>query len=227
MRFAIINLSPSVSESDAELMTGAVTFQMANHVVPAWNLEPATFELYTSIDCAPADAMQVVITDDADRLGAYGYHDSAPGGQSYGRVFVQESLVMGGTVLGGAQGVSATLSHEVIEAAIDPGLDQWRAGPDGDWALEIADMVESQSYTIDVAGHPVAVSNFVLPAYFVAGSTGRLDHLGTLDRAFTLADGGYAAVRSTDGAIGRIPPGNLVRGSKSHPAARPYRRGLR
>ena len=92
----------------------------------------------------------------------------------------------------GANSVSASVSHEVVELLADPvacyyvdGLDDWM------YALEVADPVQDDYYNID----GVAVSNFTYPDYW--NPWGRktrlrkLDHLGKITSAFEVREGGY------------------------------------
>lgn len=106
----------------------------------------------------------------------------------------------GGTALRGELSVSAVLSHEVLEAHLDPRVQMWAQDQAGAmWVLEVCDPVEDQAYDIKISGHDVSVPNFVLPTWLDSQSTGeRLDHLGTLKKPFTLTKGGYA-VKYMDG----------------------------
>ena len=60
------------------------------------------------------------------------------------------------------------------------------------WSREVCDPVQENTYAIEAGGMHVAVSNFVLPAYFNPAAPGPYDHLGVLSKPFTLAKGGYA-----------------------------------
>jgi len=69
----------------------------------------------------------------------------------------------GGTISGEGNSVSVALSHEVIEAFVDPDLNLWAEDEEGTlWAYEACDPVEAGSYQIRIAGEPVYVSNFDL-----------------------------------------------------------------
>src|SRR5206468_778228 len=90
----------------------------------------------------------------------------------------------------------ATASHELLEMLADPlvnlaaeGIFQ---GNPALFALEVCDPVENDEY--DIAG--IAVSNFVLPTWFVADALPDetlVDFLGRLTEPFSLSPGGYAS----------------------------------
>ena len=62
------------------------------------------------------------------------------------------------------------------------------------WSREVCDAVQADVYRIVAGGRRVAVSNFVLPAFFNPWSAGPYDHLGVLTEPFSIARGGYAVV---------------------------------
>jgi hypothetical protein len=172
-----------------------------------------------------------VLLDDADEADALGYHDQTPDGRPYGRVFVNPVLNSKGTVLTGANSVSATLSHEVLEMWWDPQVNSWFQAPDGKlWAGELCDAVEGDSYDILVSGNKVAVSNFVLQPFFDCEPEkgASFDYLGVLKKPFSIAPGGYAIIVKSMGKISyvfgkKFPKHKMA--SKKHVAARSFRRG--
>jgi hypothetical protein len=71
-------------------------------------------------------------------------------------------------------------------------------------ATEACDPVQSQTYTIDVAGSQTEVSNFVTPHYFTDNALGNpLDHLGQLKNTFDIAHGGYQ-IQMKAGAVKNV-----------------------
>ena len=97
--------------------------------------------------------------------------------------------------------MSVTLSHEVIEAYVDPDLNLWAEGPRKTlWAYEACDPVEESSYTVSVDGRRVGVSNFVYPTWFdLEFARGdRFDHLRETTGPFHVASG-YANYRYLGG----------------------------
>lgn len=116
---------------------------------------------------------------------------------------------------------TSAASHEALEYLCNLRLDQWVLGPDGTrWPKEIADMVESDTYPIDVeifgTRRAVTVSNYVLPAFWKEHSEGPWDRLGTLKGPFTIAPGGYAVAETEEGEIVQYGA------SKRHPVLRTH-----
>ncbi len=121
--------------------------------------------------------------------------------------------------------VSVVLSHEVIEAFVDPDINLWAYDPEeGEFhSYEVCDPVQSMTYVIQVPGARVRVSNFVTPAWFDRENRNgaRLDHLRSHLAPFRPARGGYTTTNATDSADvtvtgfrGELPA------AKKHPAAR-------
>ncbi|MFI0966990.1 hypothetical protein ACH4S8_37250 [Streptomyces sp. NPDC021080] len=232
MFVAVQNHSARVSDADAALMVRAVAHQVRYDVAPAWGQKYAAVVFLPLGAAVPAGSYAIGIYDDADQADALGYHSEEGDGTIYGKVFASPVLDNGGTVLQGELSVSAVLSHEVLETVVDPHVQLWASdGGDGLYAYEACDAVEDGSYEVRVGGRTVAVSNFVLPAYFDAQSPAgtRLDHLAQLRRPFEISKGGYA-VKIT---LGRNAKVDQVFGehfpqwkkeSKRHPLARLARR---
>ncbi len=237
VNIVVVNHSKKITAHELSLMVGAVAYQLHYHCAPAW--ERVCAPVYIALDDAHTHPSDVVIGifDNADAADALGYHDETPTGHKYGKVFVNPILESGGKVLGGALSVSATLSHEVLEAFIDAPCNIWSDEPNGGQvAEEVGDPVEADGYVIPVTDKtapsgktPVYVSNFVLPAWFddEAPAGSKFDHMGTVHAAFTMSAGGYMIVRSKLGTVSQVFGENYPehkRPGKLHPAARSARR---
>jgi len=218
MQIAIINQSTKVSDADIATMTEACSFQLTNHVAPPWGMTPVPVVFYQKGAILPGDARPIAIIDQPDTDGALGYH-TEDGGKIWGRVFVNPVLTASGVVLCDPANIQNTsvasvLSHEVIEMFIDPFINSWCDGPQlpqGQcYALEACDPVEADSYVVQVqtkAGPVnVAVSNFILPAWFDVQSQQKngYDYLNKLTAPFTMTQGGYLELRSAPGAEQQI-----------------------
>lgn len=169
----------------------------------------------------PADAVPIVILDDADQAGALGYHDVTPDGKPYGKVFLNPILKNGGTLTFSANSLSVALSHEILETCGDPYADFWADAAYAEYALELCDAVEGDSYTVD----NIAVSNFVLPRFFRAGP-GPYDFMRKLTAPFTMTDGGYQ-IQKKGGQVTQVWAMGFPdwkKAGKQFPAARTYRR---
>jgi hypothetical protein len=116
-------------------------------------------------------------------------------------LIVDNVLDNGGSALGDrgdpSLSVSAVLSHEVLEWWYDPACNDWSDRGRSSVAKELCDPVENDYYLID----GVAVSNFVLPAWFNSlDKRGPWDRLGRLFGPFTMTHGGYW-IEMADGKV--------------------------
>ena len=187
----IIDRSTLLDDGDFLLMTEAVKIQMEKHVAPLWMRGP-----WKIVVNQPENVgYPVVILDDPDQAGMLGYHTKSPGGKVWARVFVKAIFNKKGKMLEGPMSVSAILSHEVIEAYIDPDVNLWAKTGEGTFiAYEAVDPVENDYYDIEVSGgRKVSVSNFVLPAWFCSLPAGdaQFDYLKRVRKPFTMSKGGY------------------------------------
>ena len=140
---------------------------------PYWG-RPFELTSFSKVSNVPSHMWVMAILRDPDQANALGYHALTPDGHPYGRVFTAPTLQNGGTWVDGANSVSQTMSHEMLEILGDDGANQWCDTDQGyQRAKELCDMVESDSYEID----GIAVSNFLRPAFFRPGDAGQLDHL--------------------------------------------------
>jgi hypothetical protein len=233
-RYAVINDSTVVSDSDVQLMFEAVKNQLYWQVAPAWNKKFMDSVFVAKGGTIPSDCYPIYILDNADVAGALGYHTEDPGGNIYGRVFAQTILSNNGTILQGSLSVSACLSHEVIEFFVDKGCNLW-AQKDATHmvAYEACDPVENDSYNVHAGTQLVTVSNFVLDAWFDAQQTeagAQYDWLKKCTAPLTMTPGGYLVLLdTTTGQTSQVFGSkdaevlhNLIK--PAHPAARSARR---
>jgi len=174
--------------------------------------------------------VKVAIKASSDVEGAAGYHDD-------GGIYVFRDGLP--SLTSGAFSLSVVCSHEIFEAAGDPGANRWADNGNGqEVALELADAVEGFCFEPPIpAGQPgagVSVSDFVLPAFFDPGGEAPFSHMNKPTAPLTTAtDSGldYQIVRSVDEsgeqqvtAIGNWHVGRD--GAKRHPSSRTSRRGV-
>lgn len=214
MQIAVINQSTLVSGEQAGLMCLAVNLQLEQHVLPAWNMKEGSVKFYPDPSQVPADAWLVSILDNSTQAGALGYH-SEDGDKIDGFIFAGPVLNDGGVALYDGSNpqrvsVSSVLSHEVCEMVGDWFASYWADGPaiqasDGQvynqYALELCDPVEGNSYPVVVNGCEVSVSNFVYPNWFNKQATAKdapFDYLHKLTAPFTMTPGGYMILRRGD-----------------------------
>lgn len=187
----VVNKSTRVSTADVKLATRACASQLRYHAAPAWSLTPVPVVWYMHEEHVPPGAWKILIFDDPDQAGVLGWHSEGPDGLPFGRVFAAPTL-------DNHVSVSSVLSHEVLEAFVDPRVNAWAMSPIGElWALEVGDPVESFGYLVKVDNKDVEVSDFALPAFFDgAARPGKaVDFMGKLTSPFSLGKGGYGVIQ--------------------------------
>jgi hypothetical protein len=207
---AVINKSARVTDDQVQLMTWACGAQIAKHAAPLWDRAPAMMTFYKDSSQVPPDAYLIAIVDEPDVAGALGYHTETNNGAVVSYIFVSPILDNGGVVLYDAANpqntsVASVLSHEALEAFVDPFVNVWVDGPvraqGSCYSMEVADPVEGDSYAIMTHGQLVSVSNFVGPHYFDNSAVGkRYDWLNKLRAPFTMTQGGYMVLRHAPGS---------------------------
>jgi len=208
MLIAVINESTMVSDSDVDTMCKAIQIQLNLHVFPAWNMKSGTIQFYADKNKVPGYAWLIHILDTPTVAGALGYH-SEDNGKVDAFIFCQPVLSNAGVVLYDINNpqnvsVSSVLSHEVLEMVGDKFADFWADGPSiaqgSEYALELCDPVEGDSYSVLVGTQPVSLSNFVFPSWFNQQATAAnmpFDYLHKLSAPFTMTAGGYMIVRQS------------------------------
>ncbi len=128
---------------------------------------------------------RVYLLNNTTQADVLGYH-ALLGQAGIGYVFTETDIQYG-------DHWSATLDHEVKEQIIDAACNLGVLAVLGSAVAfvirEVADPVENSEY----AWGGVALSNFVLPSWFIPGSAGPWDYLGQLKAPLTLLPGGYVA----------------------------------
>lgn len=198
VHIALVNESTVVADSELDAWAAALRQQIRHLQTAGW---PALASVgHYKATTAPAGAQPMIIKDDSDVQGALGYHEVDAQGRPVGYVFARTALDAGIPP-------SSVVSHETVEQVLDElaaaGYDLSGDGSQGAlWvALEGCDPVEDGAYgysvTAHVAGSPVAValSDFLLPAWFQQGAAGPFDWTKSCPAPLTLLPGGYAAVQ--------------------------------
>lgn len=222
----IVNKSQNVSATQAQLIAKAIQSYLQDDVGPAWasvlgaNAMPVTVDAMPEAP-VPSVAWPIYLVDEDPTPDALGYHEDDAGDGSApaipsAYVNVGEILQFNGFVMNsdgpGSPSVSSVVAHEAAEMLCDSTADQWLAMPDGRQTIrEVCDWVQALSYPKKLDdGSQVDVSDFVLPAGFVAlGSPSpspmpAFDFLKVLAAPFTLSPGGYMSVQDGDGNISQV-----------------------
>lgn len=201
-RIYVVNTVAAVSREELHTMCWACTCQIATDFAPAWGLEPVIVEDRDDESDLPTGPEYALIrlANQADAPDALGDHFEY-GGRILGTIGIAPVLLNGGFILDGPLSVSGVLSHEVLETLRNQFVNEWWDGPDGrEWAAEVCDPVESDSYPYDVKNVGRAmVSNFILPPWADPQGSGKVDFMGTCPGPFQVAPGGYAVVREPGG----------------------------
>jgi hypothetical protein len=164
----------------------ALTVQIERDLAPAWGLSPARVSV-------GGRGHKIHFFDSSHQAGDYGWHNVDGDGLPYAHVFADPSFTAGSDWTSGADAISVSASHEALEMLADPAANEYSFnGARRMWAREVCDAVQANTYQIVAHGVRVAVSNFVLPAFFNPWADGPYDHLGVLQEPFSLAKGGYA-----------------------------------
>jgi len=224
---SVLNRS-DLDDADVAFAAAACDLQLREHLVPAWpGVEYLPVRFY-------ADAKDLPVAEDICRLMVISQTIDVPGLLGYHNL---DPLVRG-VVLAQGSATSVTLSHECLEMAADPLVDQWRTRPGGSMvALEVCDPVEADSYEVAVSilgeTRAVAVSNFVTPAWFDERVMLMFDQMRRVSAPFALSAGGYCVVRDAKGNVsdiwGRSDAAAIVRKLRKrwNSTSRSYRRGVR
>lgn len=203
----VTNRSEVVTNDDLEVILTGIQTQVDRDVLPSWGVHCKLVLRRSAAIVIPPTAMQIEIRDESDEEGALGYHFTE-NGLPVTYVFAKDDMAGGA----GLAGLSTTLSHEVLEMLVDPGVNLYALGPafiSGRWRTatfpyEVCDAVQGNTYEIVLAGGvgrpdfgKVTVSDFVFPEWFEperrAGEMA-MNQTGTLQAPFAIDKGGYASV---------------------------------
>jgi len=191
---AIRNLSSAVKESTLAAALPAIQKQVSTDFFSAWGTD-ARLVLVESGSAAPSGAWMIGVFDDSEQAGALGYHDMTRDGRPLGKVFAASVLREGGRW-------TVALSHELLEMLVDPNINLCAFDENNRrlYAYEICDPVESDALAYEIDG--VAVSDFVLPAWFepthLTGSN--LAFKSRVTAPLQLQSGGYIGYFDFDGS---------------------------
>jgi hypothetical protein len=185
----IINRSTVVSDAQIRAMLPALQKQIIRDFAPLWGIDARL----TFAEQPKFGAMVVYIKDRSDEPGDLGYHYTEQG-LPVTNCFAVDDMSDGA----GIDGLTTTLSHELLEMLADANANLYADGFYYDArgkqrpalvGYEVCDPVEADIYRVD----GVAVSNFVCPDWFEPEhpAGGKFDFLGKVDAPFKLSPGGY------------------------------------
>jgi hypothetical protein len=203
----------SLSDRDLAFQVAAVDVQLREHFIPAWSGMhwyalgmdyrlpegdlPWPLQAFTDPSLLPSGRFWPLTVLDQVPQGEAGDHDDESG------------LISARCLANPKDPLDATvISHEALEMRGDPSCDLWMpTSPTVQVAVEAADAVEDDWYTIpiELGGElrQVKVSNFVLPAWWVAGAAPPYDYLGLCTKPQEIRPGGYVIQRQ-DGKLSNV-----------------------
>lgn len=158
---------PQVTRPLLERIAAALEYQQYAHVAPFWQTGGVSVKVIDTLDDLPEHGAPLIVYDDPDQAGVLGWHTYHRGsGLIHGTAFLTPILEHGGSLIEGSNSLSATLSHEAIEATADPYVNLY-AFKDAITMepIEPCDRVQGDVYDID----GVSVSNFLGPRAFRDG----------------------------------------------------------
>ena len=215
----------SIEELDA--IAGALEVQLNRDVATWWGGSYAVRAGASKTDIQAGEIACALLDSLPGAPGDVAYHDVT--GAEVPGVFLARTQCT--SLVVGSDSVSSALSHELCEAAIDPYCNAWRDQGNGtEVAQEGCDAVQEAGYEVN----GIAVSDFVLPAFFANGSAPPFDYLGTVgvgavDAPFATMPGGYQLTRSGAGNETQVTGkmGERRAAKRAHWSSRTFKRGAR
>ena len=183
-------LNKSTALTDAQILKWLPAFNAFVGHVQAWWPRPATL-VWCPVDKAPKDAWKLVFADHSDEADALGYHDFTPDGRPISYVFAADDLKYG-------YNPTVTATHEIAEMIADPWISEtFQISNKQFFAKEVCDPCEADEFAYSITVdpfEPVLCSDFVLPKWFIPGSTGQFDQNKKVKKPLQLLPGGYMSV---------------------------------
>ena len=230
MLFVLVNegtarspITASVTVDWLKQCAAACAVQLNRDVSAEWGGSYSVRVAENPKDIAPGEIAFSLVDALPDAPGDIAYHDRDGKAVPFALLALSTCSTLGD--------VSVGISHELCETAGDPECNTWADTGGGlEVAQELCDAVEAYSYAIGA----IALSDFVLRAFFAPGAPGPYHYMASIGAAdlagpFLTASGGYQIQRSGAGTTTQIT-GNVRaarRAKVAHFSSRPQRRGLR
>ena len=189
MNIYVLNKSSVLT--DAQIQAWLPAFNKFVHNVQAWWPRPAQL-VWCPQEQEPSLAWKLVFADTSDQEGALGYHDlTTPDGRPISYVFAKDDEKYG-------YNPTITATHEIAEMIADPWISEtFQISNTQFFAKEVCDPCEADEFAYEIKVEPfpaVKVSDFVLPKWFIPGSTGQFDFTKQIDQPLKILSGGYMSV---------------------------------
>jgi hypothetical protein len=198
MNIYVINKSTVIK--NAQIQHWLPAFNVFADHVREWWPRPVSL-VWCPRDKEPELAWKLVFADKSDEAGDLGYHDFTADGRPISYVFAADAKKSGSSM-------TVTATHEIAEMIADPWISEnFQISDTRFFAKEICDPCEADefAYSIKVEPSPaVKVSDFVLPKWFIPGSTGQFDRNQKIDEPLKILPGGYMSVFTPGGGWRQI-----------------------
>ena len=198
MNIYVINKSTALE--DAQIQHWLPAFNVFSDHVREWWPRPVSL-VWCPRDKEPELAWKLVFADKSDEAGDLGYHDFTADGRPISYIFAADTKKSGSSM-------TVTATHEIAEMIADPWISEnFQISDTRFFAKEICDPCEADefAYSIKVEPFPaVQVSDFVLPKWFIPGSTGQFDRNKKIDEPLKILPGGYMSVFTPGGGWRQI-----------------------
>jgi len=212
---AIVNRSEDATDAQVAAMVPALQKQVERDYLPHWG-SSARLIFCGMGTPAPSGSWQVVVCDDSDQGGAWGYLDTTAEGLPLGKAYWRD----------GSLGVS----RELLAMLADPLIQTVAFLQDAQGAIlyarEICDPCSEPhcGYLID----GVAMSDFVLPAWFnpFLDDKAQTSFCNQCAGPFRLAPGGYISTWTTTAGWGQYSAERLRYDQRAAKGSRRERRAL-
>lgn len=188
----IRNYSTTLPDSTVLNALPAIQAAADEDFLPVWGAK-AKLE-FIGRSAVPKGCWVVTIRDDLPCLYCAGYHEVWRGLPRAWALSDPDWTVI--------------VTHELWEMLADPWIQNdgnagrfIKVGPDY-YLVEVADPVEADEFAYTRAGadgSPVAISDFVTPAWYVRKSRGPYDFIGAVSRPFELLVDGYVSYMDSSG----------------------------
>jgi hypothetical protein len=243
LRFVFIDLTtattPDALRPGAILpsLIAALLAQVSDDWGPFYGNPGVAMRVGTVADRA-ADEIAVNFRDTIPQDGALAYHTVTDGVPD-----VEIACDLFETISSGNESMTQGASHEILELLGDRGANGWKDKQDAIGTTEAEEVADPVQNTFYMQGD-IAVSNFVLPSYFIPGAPGPWDFLGVMTAQTDIVNG-YAiratapvdvqdvqgevvrAVKRKHHLVGEDRLTEKQRARKSSVYSRTYRRGVR
>lgn len=196
-----------LTQAALQQIAAALTVYLDRDVSTYWGGSHRVRAASSPTDIQPGEIVCAIVDSLPLEPGAVAYHDVTGGAVPL--VFLARSECS--SIMSGSDSISSAFSHELAEALGDPDCNRWIDDGQGhEYALEIVDAVEEWGYEIN----GVAVSDFLLPAFFAPTAPGPFNFLATqggsaLTEALQTAPGGYQIQRTAGSGetqvMGKLP----------------------